>query len=214
MTGKTHAAVGAAVGAYIGCSILGSGNSALALAETIVAGGIGGYLPDSDIPGTKGRMFLTGSAIISILGLALNITKYSSSISSLSIFILQCFPLLAWMLIYFVIVLKSHSHRGFTHSLTALLVSAMTLMMLPDNFHLISLAFIVGMASHIIIDLLNTKGEQLFWPLGKRFCFNICSSNGTVNSVLFVTASIVLVAEVALVDKSEVLHIVRRVLNI
>ena len=41
-----------------------------------------------------------------------------------------------------------------------------------------------GYISHIIIDLLNKKNVQVFFPIGKGFCFGLCYANKLGNKVL------------------------------
>ena len=53
--------------------------------------------------------------------------------------------------------------------------------------------FGIAFLSHLGIDLLNRKGERLFFPLKKRFSFGICSSRGLVNQWMFGISSVILV---------------------
>lgn len=54
-------------------------------------------------------------------------------------------------------------HRTLTHSIFAVLLSSLLL-----AFGLIGLSFVVGYASHIMADMLTTKGIPLFYPFWYR----------------------------------------------
>lgn len=49
----------------------------------------------------------------------------------------------------------------------------------------IGLAFSIGFASHLIIDLLNKSPERLFFPVKKRICFKVCYADRLGNELLF-----------------------------
>lgn len=201
MTGKTHTVVGVAVGAAVGTlipsTVIGSYPDAIVLA-TAIAGGVGGLLPDSDLKGTKGRMILTGVAGFgfgAIIEAIYSRRNEGISLGEVSTWI----PLFLWAIVYFAIVLKQASHRGFTHSITALVITSLvTVPIAVGNARVIGLAFVAGIASHLLIDLLNTKGEQLFWPAKSRFCFNLCKANGPADKVIFAIASVAVIAILAL----------------
>ena len=81
-------------------------------------------------------------------------------------------------------------HRTFTHSFASLLLFSL-------SFHLLLPAysgfFIIGFASHLILDWLNYRGIMLFYPLRTRFSLKLCRSDGIVNRVLLITGIIALV---------------------
>ena len=73
-------------------------------------------------------------------------------------------------------------HRTFTHSLTGGLAMSGCAYLVCKPF---GLAMGAGMVSHILLDLLNRRRVQLFYPLKKpRICLNLCDSDGIVNTVL------------------------------
>lgn len=65
---------------------------------------------------------------------------------------------------------KNFKHRGFTHSIIALLVLGICCISLNyiSQFnivvHCITFGFYVGYGSHIILDLFNPQGVELFYP--------------------------------------------------
>lgn len=84
-------------------------------------------------------------------------------------------------------------HRSFTHSLLGLtLFSAAVYMLIPQH----CLGFIVGYASHILLDLMNRKPLRLMYPFRQGYCWHWCSASGKVNTLLMwvgIAASMVMV---------------------
>jgi inner membrane protein len=89
---------------------------------------------------------------------------------------------------------KEQPHRSFMHSFIALVV-------LPGCvtvfWPIAAPYFFTAYVSHIAIDLLNKKGEQLIFPFHKRFSMNLCSSKGLVNKLLFQAGSLCTTAVLA-----------------
>lgn len=73
-------------------------------------------------------------------------------------------------------------HRSFTHSFVGMASFgiAMYFFCRPAAF-----PFALGYLSHIIADLFNKRGLQLFFPFRWRLCLKLCYSNKTVNRILF-----------------------------
>ncbi|MFR5731456.1 MAG: metal-dependent hydrolase [Clostridium sp.] len=84
---------------------------------------------------------------------------------------------------------KKTPHRSFFHSFLAggLLMSSVGVF-LPMLVPYFGIAF----ASHLVLDFLNHKGEQLLYPYRKRFSLGICSASGLVKSVISVFCGSVL----------------------
>ena len=53
-------------------------------------------------------------------------------------------------------------------------------------FGLVMIAFM----THILLDLPNCKGIQLFWPIPGHHCFKLCASNGWVNRILCLAGTV------------------------
>ncbi|MDO5558682.1 MAG: metal-dependent hydrolase [Oscillospiraceae bacterium] len=87
-------------------------------------------------------------------------------------------------------------HRSFMHSIAGLAaVTGSVYFMWPQA----SLYTATAMASHILIDMLNKKRIQLFYPLKRpRAALGICYSDGLVNSLLFMICSIASIAVIAI----------------
>lgn len=73
-------------------------------------------------------------------------------------------------------------HRSFMHSIMA--GAALTACVYAALARQQACAFLAGFLSHLVLDLPNHKGLQLFWPAKKRLCLHLCMSNGVVNRVL------------------------------
>lgn len=185
MQGKTHAAVGAAVG--------------VTLAEKLAAGGCAGFegmiaalgvsmlgalFPDLDAKNSKGEkilnkvlasVFLIGGAFM--LGCCLNVIIFESfKINTVKLASFAVFLMLG-------VYAKTQPHRGFTHSiLSAVLVSAC---FYGFTNKIYGIYFMFGYLSHLAIDMLNTKGMSILWPLPQRFCLSVCKADGYFNECLY-----------------------------
>ena len=82
---------------------------------------------------------------------------------------------------------KKTPHRSFFHSFLAggLLMSSVGVF-LPILVPYFGIAF----ASHLVLDFLNHKGEQLLYPYRKRFSLGICSASGLVNRLFLFCGSV------------------------
>ncbi len=73
------------------------------------------------------------------------------------------------------------AHRTVTHSVLGgvALAGSMHFICAP-----LAPAFVLGYASHIVLDLFNKRRIQLFWPLKLGVKFGACVSNGIANKVV------------------------------
>lgn len=182
MQGKTHIAIGVAVS----LATLHP-ETATGIVADVAGGAIGGWLCDIDLK-KKDINYDSGKLYNFILiAFVIGITAFFDrriengicdyvishwgkfSIAGTAMFLCLC------------IIGLFSSHRTFTHSVLALILFSVSLGMVC--FPLMP-AFFIGYLSHIVIDLLNKKGEQIFFPAKRRVCFNWCASNGTVDTVL------------------------------
>jgi inner membrane protein len=69
-------------------------------------------------------------------------------------------------------------HRSFMHSILAGILLYIGAHLF---FPVLALPLAIGFGSHIVLDLLNKKGIQLFYPLPFHFCLNWCSADGAAN---------------------------------
>lgn len=82
-------------------------------------------------------------------------------------------------------------HRSVTHSVVALLAfSWMFSVMIGDNQEL-TFWFFISYASHLVLDVLNRRGEMLLWPFSrKRFCLRLSRSESMLGTLIFRAASV------------------------
>ncbi len=180
MLGKTHVAVGVAASLAIVHPDTMPG------VITAVAGGaVGGWISDIDLSdgeaeGEAGGFILT--AIVTGLCLFVDYRVGGGIcdfvISNWGIKTLAGILLFIAGAAYGVMV---SSHRSFTHSILSVVVFTGALILACEP---LALPFCIGMISHLLLDLPNQKGMQLLFPIKKRFCLNLCPSNGRANSVL------------------------------
>ena len=164
MEKKTHVALGNLVSlAYL------QPTSVSGLMITVGSATLGSILPDVDLKdSTTDKLFdrlITSFITVIIVGVFvnyffdINIYHKIKEFSNIYNYILcvVVFSIMSYM--------GSKTHHGFKETVVV--------------------PFFMAYLSHILIDLLNKKGLTLFYPIKKRFCFDLCDSHGTVNSILF-----------------------------
>ncbi|AYA40468.1 metal-dependent hydrolase [Xenorhabdus nematophila] len=95
-------------------------------------------------------------------------------------------------------IAKLCGHRGFTHSLLALIVG-MTLFQteIPSNWPIPTdfiHAMVVGYISHLIADMLTPAGIPLLWPLRTRFCIPIIRGKERKKAERFIAVLVLVIA--------------------
>lgn len=182
MQGKTHMAVGTAAALAI--------MQPQTVPQIAVGAGaaiIGSLIADADIPDSKARnsVLQVGAALIIIIGGAYAIEKaFHVGIPELILQNSNIYRLIFGVAMFFGLALYSmvQPHRQFTHSFLAMaLYSGAVYVMIPSAL----LYFVIGYASHLLLDLLNYTGERLFFPLKKTYSLKLCKSDGMLNKVLF-----------------------------
>lgn len=182
MLGKTHMAVGTAAA----LAVL-SPESVFTAVPVMAAAAVGSVISDIDsersIARKKADRVLNGCVLI-IIGMILvkhffqiDLFTYIRGSAKLSIQLFGC----AVFALYCNIG-KHTAHRSMMHSLvTAVVLSACVYYTISP---MTGKAFFCGFISHLALDLLNYKGEQLFWPLPNKLCMGLCSSNQWVNQLI------------------------------
>lgn len=86
-----------------------------------------------------------------------------------------------------VVVPKFTTHRGLTHSLTlsALLYGVYMVIASYSYYSELLLYGLLGVLTHIVLDLTNEKGIQLFWPYRKRYSLGIIKYDGVIEKLLW-----------------------------
>lgn len=82
-------------------------------------------------------------------------------------------------------------HRSFTHSILGGVLFTLCIYLAFPRYYMY---FLVGFASHLVLDFFNKKGLQLFFPLEERVCIPICkATNPYVNRALVAGSSLLVV---------------------
>lgn len=197
MEGNTHFTVGAGCA----CVAVALGSTAIVdepittvtLGTAILFGGFGGLAPDIDIKNSKGskiasKVQMTICTAFLTLLIAYNFINKEQVTNYVTVFakeLAACLGLLA-----FIIAGKRSSHRGITHSFAASMFTTLCIWVFSRTF---AIMWFVGYLSHLLVDYLNTKGEQLFWPMPNRSCLKVCKANGPVNKFLFYFGAVITV---------------------
>lgn len=203
MLGKTHMAVGIATGI-----VVFHPDSVLTAVVCTAGTALGAVISDIDVGHSKSR-----NKVQSIIGMAILITVtlatieaafhigiYRQMVSNSSIVrILSGFAVFLIVCGYGL----STSHRSFMHSFMA---GAILTVCVYIIFPMLVKYFAVGFCSHLVIDLLNHRGEQLLFPCKKRFCLDIASSHGFINELLFALADVIILLY-CIVNIQEKFHI-------
>lgn len=92
-------------------------------------------------------------------------------------------PIIGILLTLGITFYGSHQpHRSFLHSI---LGAALLTTIFYYCFGNIWKYFLVGILSHILLDLLNKKSIRLFYPSKKGYRLNLCEYGGLIDSIIF-----------------------------
>lgn len=187
MMSKTHLTVGIASALT---TILPTEGKICCIA--VIGGALGGIVPDNDILDNDNTgdallgQFLAGLITVGILFLdkifKIGVCDELFSRSMINLI----FGLVLFIGLY--IFGFFQEHRKFTHSFMAMLLYSFAIFCI---YPLLFKPFIIGYFSHIIIDLLNKRKVQLFFPSKKGICFGFCYANKLGNKILMYGGSIV-----------------------
>ena len=191
MMGKTHVSMGIAA-AFLVLQPTTAGEFAVA----VIGGAGGGLLPDIEVRSSLSFRDPMNARWIA-LALALLFLGVDEAVDGpILTAVAQNSPLqlFAGALIFLVAGLfgRRSAHRTFTHSLLGLAVFCFGLGLVCAP---LVVSFAVGFASHVLLDLLNKKPVQLFYPLkAGRFCLKLVYANGVVNVVCLVVGVVFIAA--------------------
>ena len=181
MLGATHLAVGVGAAlALIQPTTLG------ACFTATIGGAVGGVLADVDAMKNDGKLgstqvqgfatILTVSILIldSVLktGVWAEIAKRSQEVLTAGCILFG----VLWIVGYF------SNHRSFTHSLGGMCLFTWAVSLFCPSM---SMSFLAGYGSHLVLDLLNRRPLKLFYPLERGFCFHVFYSNREANTLCF-----------------------------
>ena len=186
MMGKTHIAVGIAT-----AFILFRPYTPSELAAATIGGSIGGIMADIDVKIDKSNKYSFKASIDALYGELLAISI------SLAVFLADCqfggeiikriadnyiFSITGCVFLTGLIIVGEMSkHRDRTHSLLALMLFSIAVVMI-DSY--IGIAFFLGYASHLFIDLFNKMDIRLLYPLKKGISFKLIYADRIGNEVL------------------------------
>lgn len=187
--GKTHAIIGAAVGT----SIIVHMNLSLIPSIIVLSTSIlGSLLADLDHP----NGFLNQK--IGIKNKKNKKIKYT--ILSIAFFVSYYYYRLNFLGFLGIISFLTgvSKHRGFTHSIFAVGLYALSLNSIAITYEIPYLftSFLCGYISHLIADMLTNRGIALFYPIKKNYKFPITittKSNGFTENCIHVLASIYII---------------------
>ena len=187
MLGKTHFVLGMA-----SALVITHPQTVPGVITAMTAGAIGGWIVDVDIKNRDieqsdeaARENVYDAIINSLFILAFLIVDFFIG-KGMCKYVIDNWGFKIWgsligILILMVIGLFS-KHRTFTHSFLALVLFTGSVYFFCRPA---AVPFLIGYASHLIADLFNKLGLQLFFPLKWRPCLKLCKSDKTANHVLF-----------------------------
>lgn len=196
MQGKTHIA-----GAIATTTLITQPKTIGELLLCVGVSAVGGAICDIDVDGSIGSRQLkkiSGFGIIILLILVVALltgrAEFSSVMTKDNSIVRTAFGIVVmFILCWFG---KNQPHRTFMHSILGVALITVSSYFI---FTEIWIYMLIGMASHIVLDLLNKKKIPLLYPLKKpKFAIGLCHADGVLNTVLFYGFSIVCVFEFGL----------------
>jgi len=188
MMGKTHIAVGLAASYAI--------TQPKTMPEFVIAtvgGCLGGVMADIDVKIDTSNKYAVKASLDALYG---EILAIAISVGALAgdyltggnilqgiVENMPKFAVGAVMFIVLTVIGELSKHRDRTHSLLALVLFSASVFLIEPH---IGLAFAIGYASHLIIDLFNKSPIRILYPLKKGICFKICYADRLGNELLLV----------------------------
>ncbi len=176
MMSKTHLCVGALWALAI------APNNPIACTAAIAMGGFGGVAPDVDIVSLKSKNDVLVCQLTGLIGAACLL--YASKLFDFGIG-LNPNEEEVWMggagFVFLYLIGAWTNHRSFTHSILALFLFTVCVNLISPS---LAVYFAIGYLSHLMLDLLNRRGIQLFFPLDSRICLHLCYAKGAANRFL------------------------------
>lgn len=182
MGGKTHAAAGALC-AVTACVLLKQ-TDPFSLSLGLCAGAVGALAPDIDVDGSIGnkaakKIIPTVVFVVLVAVLALFSKGQSIGVGFLRL-------LAVGILLVMTFLGLGSAHREKTHSVLFCVVSTLCVAALISDA---AIFWLIGYMSHLMLDVLNTKGCSYLWPLKGKYCLGLCKASGVVNTAIFYASS-------------------------
>ncbi len=187
MTGKTHTSIG-----IFTSLIIAHPTDLKSIVLCAMTASVGAVICDVDVKSSSAHSKLyqvigimgaaIGLATLANFALHINIFEFvtnNSSITRILIGLVALIGICIWG--------SNTPHRSFMHSLLGLAVINIIVYTISP---ILSAFFLPAMISHIAIDMLNRKKVGLFYPKKGGVALNACKSDGLVNNVMFMVASL------------------------
>ena len=178
MTGKTHTAIGMAIGLTLAFKRPIDVQLAVITASTI-----GSLAPDLDHP--KGELNQK------LLLINNNFFKTAFYLLVGTVFLYIYFQSNSYLFILLTLLsfaLAISSHRAFTHSLMGFILfsAIMWLILIESGLSLMYKGFIMGYISHLLVDCFTSKGIKFFYPIKTNIVFPVkFKNNGFGEKLIF-----------------------------
>ena len=188
MMGETHIAVGIAT-AYM----ITQPKTAIEFVAATVGGSIGGIMADVDVKIDRSNKYAQKASMDALYGEILAVAISACAIVG-DYFtggqIVQTITahwqtalIGATLFIALTVIGEMSKHRDRTHSLLALALFSASAFLISVP---IGMAFLIGYASHLVIDLLNKSSIRILYPLKKGICIKVCYADRLGNELLLV----------------------------
>lgn len=191
MQGKTHLVVG-----ITSALLIMQPSNFNELVMGIGAAAVGSLISDIDVETSvshKKADHIVSGCILTIIGLtALEFFEKVSVWNQISENSILVNKIVGFIILLIICAFgKEQSHRSFMHSLLVLAAFGWCMKILLQSTYMY---FCIAFLSHIVLDLCNRKGIQLFYPYKKRFCLRLCSSGGKIDSWIGNTGMMAMIA--------------------
>lgn len=192
MSGVTHLAVGMAA-----CFVAFQPDTIEEVTLCIGVSSIGGMLSDIDVDTSTAKKKterVVGVILLLFLVTILVNWKFHLGIEKLFLENLGFLRLLLGFagLVAICMYGMEQPHRTFMHSISAVILTAGACWLLSPK---LVPYMILSMSSHIILDLLNKKKVQVFYPFRWKWCLKLCKADGIVSSILLGLSSVVIAVQ-------------------
>lgn len=164
----------------------------------ITAATVGSTICDIDSAHKGHCGYIISYSLFTIIGLILlGINHISINnwifLNSSYLRIIICFLLLLGVCFYGYL----KPHRSFLHSFLGTGIMILLCYIALGN---IVIPFMIGIFSHILLDLFNKRGLWLLFPIKKKFSLKLCVYNGEINNLLFNIFYVILIIEFIFFD--------------
>lgn len=180
MNGKTHTAAGLACSATAAAIMMPDTLTLPVLVLGSTAAVVSSTLPDCDL--YENNMKAAFKCLIQLVVFCI-LSQWLTEKSA------------NWQYVLFFIVVifmgAMTAHRSATHSAVALLAFSWLFNEMVGDNKSITFWFFIAYASHLVLDILNKKGEMLLWPFSsEKFCLKLSKSESLLGSLIFRAAGI------------------------